>query len=121
MIKDNRLPNRKTIRLRGYDYSQANSYFITVCTVNRECIFGQIQKCRDGISLPSYKIELNRLGEIVNNSWEEISRYFMNVETNEFIIMPNHIHGIIKINDPGDNVEGRGLPALQWGIKTNPI
>jgi putative transposase len=113
--------NRKTIRLENYDYSQANLYFLTVCTLNRECIFGQMQKCRDGVSPFPFIFELNRQGEIVNNYWEEISKHFMNVETDEFIIMPSHIHGIIKINGKTDNVgAGSPRPLMDMDYKFNP-
>ena len=109
------LPQRKTIRLKDYDYSKVNLYFITVCTLNREYIFGQMIRNNSA----GYKIVLNRAGEIVNNYWEEISRYFTSVETEEFVIMPNHIHGIIKINDIGDNV-GAGFPRPSTGYKDKP-
>jgi REP element-mobilizing transposase RayT len=84
--------HRRSIRLKGYDYSQAGAYFVTICTHNRECLFGKIN---DGTMF------LNEMGEIAKQCWLEIPNHFPNVTLDEFVIMPNHIHGIIIINDNG--------------------
>ncbi|MFH1837941.1 MAG: transposase [Candidatus Kuenenbacteria bacterium] len=81
--------HRQSIRLKGYDYSQNGAYFITVCVQNKECIFGKIE---------NEKIILNQYGEIAKKYWLEISNHFPNVILDEFVIMPNHIHGIIIID-----------------------
>ncbi|HCN37684.1 MAG TPA: transposase [Bacteroidetes bacterium] len=81
-------PKRKSIRLKGYDYSQSGLYFITICVQNRECLFGKIE---NGIMI------LNELGNIANNFWIEIPEHFPMIEIHEHIIMPNHLHGIIEI------------------------
>ena len=86
--------NRQSIRLQNYDYSKAGMYFITICTYNDEKLFGNII---DGI------MRLNDSGEIAYKEWYELRDRF-NIELNEFVIMPNHIHGIIEIigeNDKG--------------------
>jgi len=83
---------RRSIRLKGYDYAQAGAYFVTICTWNKECLFGEIA---NGTS------KLNKYGEMVMKCWNEISGHFFHVKTDEFIIMPNHIHGIITINNVG--------------------
>ena len=80
---------RKSIRLKNYDYSSFGYYFITICTHNRELLFGDIV---------NGKMILNNLGKIVNKFWLEIPEHYSGVELDEFIIMPNHIHGIIVIN-----------------------
>jgi len=80
--------HRRSIRLKDYDYSQEGAYFITICTKNRECIFGRIV---DG------KMQLNKFGEIVRYTWFDLPNHNTNVELDQFIIMPNHIHGIIII------------------------
>lgn len=82
--------HRRSIRLYGYDYSQPGAYFITLCTHNRECLFGNIM---DG------KMVLNDVGKIAHQCWLEIPIHYPNVQLDEFIIMPNHIHGILIIND----------------------
>lgn len=80
--------NRQSIRYPGYDYSQPGHYFITICTKERECIFGEI---KNGI------IGLSDIGIIVQNEWLNTSKLRQNIILDEFIIMPNHIHGIIEI------------------------
>ncbi|HKY56308.1 MAG TPA: transposase [Anaerolineales bacterium] len=80
--------HRRSIRLKRYDYSQAGAYYVTVVTQGRECLFGEII---DGA------MHLNEYGEIVQKWWNEIPNHFPNVELGAFIIMPNHVHGIIFI------------------------
>jgi putative transposase len=80
--------HRKSIRLKGYDYSQAGSYFITICVKDRECLFGEIM---------NGKMILNESGKIAGECWLEIPEHFPNVVLHEHIIMPNHIHGIIEL------------------------
>lgn len=84
------LPQRRSIRLKGYDYSQAGLYFITICTKNRACLFGQIE---NGAMI------LNDAGQSAQKCWTEIPHHFLNTQLHEHIIMPNHIHGIIEIVD----------------------
>lgn len=84
--------HRRSIRLKGYDYSQAAAYFITICCAGRECIFGEI---RDG------EMILNNAGEIAIEEWMKTPELRLNVELDAFVVMPNHIHGIIVINDIG--------------------
>ncbi len=88
---NNELPQRKSIRLKTYDYSQTGWYYITICTNNREETLGRIPE-------PG-KMILNKKGEIALKYWEEIIEHYENVKLDIFIIMPNHIHGIIEINN----------------------
>lgn len=80
--------HRRSIRLKGYDYSSAGAYYVTIVVQGRECLFGEI------IGGEMY---LNEYGEIVQKWWNEISIHFQNVDLGAFVIMPNHIHGIIFI------------------------
>jgi REP element-mobilizing transposase RayT len=80
--------SRKIIRLKEYDYSQPGYYFITICTANRRCIFGEVDHDR---------LVLSNIGEIVNKWWHNISEHFPNVELDEMQIMPNHVHAIVII------------------------
>jgi len=91
--------HRRSIRLPGYDYMQNGAYFITVCTKNRECLFGEIE---DG------EMHLNDTGNIAFQCWQEIPAHFPHVVPDRFVIMPNHIHGILFITDSivGGNVVG---------------
>ncbi|MFH1077149.1 MAG: transposase [Pseudomonadota bacterium] len=79
--------HRCSIRLKGYDYSQAGLYFITICTQNKLCLFGGIEN-RDMI--------LNDAGQMVERQWQELIYRFDNIRLHEFIVMPNHFHGIIE-------------------------
>jgi len=81
---------RRSIRLKGYDYSSEGAYFVTIVVQGRECLFGEII---DG------EMHLNEYGEIVQTWWDEIPIHFPNVELGAFVIMPNHVHGIIWIID----------------------
>jgi putative transposase len=80
--------HRHSIRLQGYDYGQAGLYFITICTWHRKHIFGFIQ---DG------EMRLSRLGKIARDEWFRTSELRPNIELAEFVVMPNHIHGIVAI------------------------
>ena len=82
--------NRRAIRLPNYDYSQSGAYFITICTHQREWLFGEIH---------NKKMLLNEFGNIARDEWLETPKIRPNLELGEFIIMPNHIHGIIWIKD----------------------
>jgi len=85
---------RHTIRLKDYDYSQEGAYFITICIQNRQCLFGDI---KDG------NMFLNQAGEMVRSVWENLSRRFVHVISDEYIVMPNHIHGVIIIDRRGES------------------
>ena len=80
--------HRKSIRLKGYDYSQSGFYFITLCINNREHLFGEII---------NNEMILNDAGINAVKFWNEIPQHFTHVRLHEFIIMPNHLHGIIEI------------------------
>ena len=88
-----RIRRRKSIRLQEYDYSQAGGYFITICTHERKCLFGKVV---DG------EIQMNDIGKIVKSEWLKTEEIRDNVSTDEFIIMPNHLHGILFIDEPTD-------------------
>lgn len=91
MTYDSKIHHRRSIRLKNYDYSRAGAYFITICTHNRECLFGQIT---DG------EMVLNNAGRIVSVEWRNTPVLRDNIELDEFVVMPNHIHGILMINQP---------------------
>lgn len=85
--------HRRSIRLKGYDYSQAGLFFITICCQNRICRFGDVV---DG------EMKLNEYGQIANDEWVKTPEIRPNVELGEFIIMPNHMHGIIRLYGKGE-------------------
>ncbi|MEN8122777.1 MAG: transposase [Bacteroidota bacterium] len=80
--------NRKSIRLKGYDYSKAGLYFITICVQNRACLFGNIT---------NGKMNLNDAGVMVENEWVALPKRFQNIKLHEYIVMPNHFHAILEI------------------------
>ena len=104
---NDKLRHRRSIRLKGYDYSQAGAYFVTICTLNRECLFGEI-KALEPAPL------LNECGEIVLDCWNAIPGHFQGVELDEFVVMPNHVHGILIIHDNGRGTACRA-PTEQFG------
>lgn len=120
--------HRRSIRLNGYDYSKPGLYFITICTHNREHRFGYITGAgiRAGVNpelsstdnsfasngagaspAPTIMV-LNGFGQIANDEWVNLQSRFPNVELGEFVIMPNHMHGIISITDVTVNDEKPG-------------
>lgn len=103
--------HRRSIRLKGYDYSQEGAYFVTICTQDREHRFGEIV---------NGEMVLSDLGRIAQEQWEQIPARFEQVELGEFVIMPNHIHGIIIIEDErvGD---GAGASPIGDGAWARPI
>lgn len=78
--------HRRSIRFQGYDYSQAGSYYITICTQDRDCLFGNVM---------NGQMLLNEAGRIVESVWSDLPRYHEGLELDAFVIMPNHVHGII--------------------------
>jgi REP element-mobilizing transposase RayT len=82
--------HRRSIRLRNYDYRSAGAYFVTVCAFQRECLFGEVV---DG------EMRVNRFGEIVQAEWEKSAMVRENLQLDEFLVMPNHLHGIVIIVD----------------------
>ena len=93
--------HRKSIRLEGYDYSQAGLYFVTICCHNHACFFGNIVGTCHGMSnspgMSNSQIILNDTGKIADEYWLNIPNHFPDVVLHEHIVMPNHIHGIIQI------------------------
>lgn len=88
--------HRRSVRLQGYDYSKEGLYFITICTLDKLCLFGEIVDT---------KMIRNELGGIVTQCWIDIPNHFPNVILHEFIIMPNHLHGIIELTSANVGVQ----------------
>lgn len=100
--------HRRSIRLKGYDYTQVGAYFITICTKQKQCLFGDVVQA---------EMRLNSLGAIAFNTWQHIPEKFPHVELDYFVIMPNHIHGILifhgMIVEPQLLVRARRASPLQ--------
>ncbi len=103
-IMNKEIHHRRSIRLKGYDYSQNGAYFITICAQDRACLFGEIV---------NGEMQYNDAGKMVQSLWQNIPENYDGVQIDEFIIMPNHLHGIIVLN------VGAGLvPALIDNLPT---
>jgi putative transposase len=105
MKYDPKIHHRRSIRLKGYDYSQAGAYFITICCQDRACLFGKIIEDTDNVPT----IELNEYGAIAYNEWNKLTERFPNLELDVFQIMPNHIHAIIVLTDREQDIENRKI------------
>ena len=111
MTYDPKKHHRRSIRLRGHDYSGGGAYFITICTQDRECLFGRVAKD---------EMILNEAGRNIQRVWEELPQRFPTVVLDAFQLMPNHLHGLLVI--PGAGLEqalalATGAPVIQPGPK----
>lgn len=129
-----------TIRLRSWDYGWNGVYFVTICTHNRECYFGKIlgsendenidtvetqnlASLRSNLDInigsnPDAKMHLSKIGLIAQTCWLEIPEHFPFVKLGEFIVMPNHVHGIIiidKNNDARENAGSKNIVSQRTG------
>ncbi len=96
---------RKSIRLKDYDYSQPGYYFVTICAANQECIFGTII---------AEQMQLTPSGDIVSQCWRSLPGHVNTLKTDAFVVMPNHIHGILAITD---TLEGTATtPPRKWSL-----
>jgi putative transposase len=89
--------HRRSVRLKEYDYSQPGAYFVTVCSWNRECVFGNIA---------NGEMELNEYGRMIEKEWIQTGNVRTNVEIDKYIVMPNHFHGILIINENNNHPVG---------------
>lgn len=122
MTYDPNIHHRKSIRLKGYDYSQAGLYFITTCVQHRACLFGKISMG---------EMILNDAGKMVETEWLKLPERFQNIALHEFVVMPNHFHAILQIVVPtgitktiGDMMDAfksittveyiRGVKKMDW-------
>ncbi len=101
------LPKRNPTRLKEYDYSTPGAYFITICTKNKEKLLSRII-VREGLCVLPQNI-LTPIGKEIENSLQYINDNFIGVKIDKYVIMPNHIHLIVMIDDAG----GHGNPPLQ--------
>ncbi len=102
MPYDPDIHHRRSIRLRGYDYSSAGAYFVTICTQNRECLFGNIS---------GDTVHLSAAGQIVDEEWRHSADIRDEIALDTWVIMPNHIHGIVIIKDLDDRGVRPHAPA----------
>lgn len=84
------LPQRKTVRLRGYDYAAPNWYFVTICVEGRRSILGEVI---------GEDVKLSRSGRIVADTWNRLPDFYPSVSLEKFVVMPNHVHGIVVLGE----------------------
>lgn len=84
------LPKRRSLRLQGYDYRNSGVYFVTICTAEKRPLFGTV---RQGA------VHLNEIGQIADNCWKQIERVRSGIALDAYIVMPNHIHGILLFSE----------------------
>ena len=102
-------PQRKSPRLQGYDYSKSGAYFVTICTHNRHPLFGEIQ---DSI------MHANPNAEIAAARWDAIPEHYPDVDLDAFVVMPNHVHGILILTGESDftTMLGRVVNAYKGAV-----
>ncbi len=133
--------HRRSIRLKGYDYSRAGAYFVTICTHNRECLFGEIvpvgaagrsprkstdwsprqSPARPDENVIPPKMILNEYGAIVWDEWIKTAEIRDEIELDEFVVMPNHFHGIVFIIGGGDRRGDRPVAPTSVHTLVTPI
>ena len=102
------LPKRKPTRLKGYDYSTAGAYFITICVKNRKELLSKIIVGDDALIVP--KNQISNYGSICDKYINNINNKYENVTVDKYVIMPNHIHliiflhGTMKASSPTKNL-----------------
>lgn len=106
MIYNSQKPHRRSIRLKHYDYSQPGAYFITICAHNRQPLFGQIR---------NDQMTLNELGLVVHNEWIKSEIIRKEIKLDVFIVMPNHFHGIVFIQDEHTKKKTGDQPVAPTG------
>jgi putative transposase len=102
--------HRRSIRLKGYDYTQCGAYFVTICSQDRECLFGDIV---------NGEIRLNEYGEIADACLKGIPKHFSHSDMDYMIVMPNHVHLILIINNPGRGTACRAPTVERFGFPVN--
>ncbi|MCP5464566.1 MAG: transposase [Deltaproteobacteria bacterium] len=100
---------RKPLRLNNFDYSSHNAYFVTICTQGRKCLLSNIEN--------EEFVELTQIGKITEKQWYWIETRFSNASLDEYVIMPNHIHGIITLDEKYDSIK-KPLGQIIGAFKT---
>jgi REP element-mobilizing transposase RayT len=120
----------KSTRLKWYDYSQDGAYFVTICTKNKTHLFGEIENdnqnrgdnvetgLRPVSTVSSPKIKLSNFGKIVADCWHDLPNHYSNIILDEFVVMPDHIHGIIIIRNGSDNKIKHGMSEFIRAFKS---
>ena len=103
---------RRSVRIIAYNYGQAGAYFVTVCAADRACLFGAVVNDR---------VELTRWGQVVAEEWERTVVLRPRIRVDAFVLMPNHIHGILVIVDDGTGSGGQSSATGEHGGVTTSV
>ena len=110
---------RESIRRKGYDYSLPGSYFFTILTKNRDHLFGKIIPSHDQEKKIGSKVMvLNIAGQIVVDCWNDLPNHYNHIILDAFVVMPDHVHGIIILENPIDKKIRHGLPEFIRALKS---
>jgi putative transposase len=104
MIYDPKKHHRRSTRLRNFDYSQAGAYFVTVVTAGRKCLLGEIA---------SHEMRPNAFGRLVQSVWYDLPKHYPRVGCDAFVIMPNHVHGVLILTDVVSVGAGNGRTGFK--------
>jgi len=110
-------PRRRSIRLKGWNYAQTGAYFVTVCVQNRECPLGNVV---------GDAVVRHESGRLVESCWKDLRQRFPGLELDAFVVMPNHVHGIIVIDPVGAGLAlpdhlGKGEPGAASSAPTDDV
>jgi REP element-mobilizing transposase RayT len=103
--------HRRSVRLRQYDYSQAGAYFVTICVQGRECLLGEVAGAA---------VVLSPFGRMVENWWNDLPRRFPRLDLDAWVVMPNHLHGIVVLGAPALETTN-SEPLTVEGGETPPL
>ena len=98
--------HRRSLRLPSFDYTQPGAYYITICTYQRQCWFGDVV---------NGEMRCNRLGDIVYTFWQRLPHRFHHIKVDAFVVMPNHLHGILMITEHGKKSIQLDTPVEKFG------
>src|SRR5215216_354466 len=103
MVYDPKTHRRRSMRLKDYNYAEAGAYFVTICTQDRTCLFGD---AADDI------IHLSDAGRMLAATWDSLPVRFPDVQLDAFVVMPNHVHGVIVLPEPNPSQDAVGAPLV---------
>jgi putative transposase len=114
-MSDQHFPKRKSLRLARFDYASARAYFVTICILDRQTCLSTVQGA---------DVILSNMGTIVQQCWSKLPQTYRHIQLDEFIIMPDHVHGILilepeYLDPPADHVPGK--TPLPWGFNYCPV
>jgi putative transposase len=112
MRDDTDRSHRRSIRLQRYNYANPGAYFVTICTQGQKCLFGEVT---------NGEVRLNESGTVVTNCWQWLPSQYRHVDLDEWVVMPNHFHGIIILSDDGDVCRGGSRTAPTEAVRRKPL